>query len=171
MTALQTRVSLCLGSLFYVKIAISLVVVLSNALDFRVIDSLSVHPVSSCDSELLVVLFPSIKLILVAVYPPFWRDREKNERAISCIMDIIDYALSLPNFDVTSTKITVCGDFNDLVLNLSDLEEACGLRRIVLQNTRGNRILDQILTNIRCHPESTLKVLAPFGRSDHSVVF
>ena len=79
--------------------------------------------------------------------------------------------MSLPNIDVSSTKIIVCGDFNDLVSDLGDLENACDLRRIVSMNTRKNRILDQILTNVPCAPNSTPNVLAPFGRSDHAVVF
>ncbi|MEL7308255.1 MAG: reverse transcriptase family protein, partial [Pseudomonadota bacterium] len=123
------------------------------------------------DSEILPVLIPSIKLILIAVYHPFWKDTIKNECAISCIIDIINYVVALPHFDVISTRITVCGDFNDLVSDLGDLEEACGLRRIVMTNTRKNRILDQILTNITCAPDSRPEVLAPFGRSDHAVVY
>ena len=68
---------------------------ISNSLDFQVINSESVNALVSCDSELLAVLFPFLKLVVIAVYHPFWRDSLRNERAISCRIDIINHVVSL----------------------------------------------------------------------------
>ena len=146
-----------------------ILIYISVDFDYQVLDLESISTIDSCDSEILPVIFPTLKLLVVTVYHPFWNDSTRNEQAIHTICDIIEFVFSLPIFDPLSTKIVVCGDFNDLICQLGDLEMATGLSRIVFDNTRGTRVLDQILTNIKS--EIVPSVSAPFGRSDHAVVF
>ena len=145
-----------------------ILIYISVAFQFHILDIHSVSTIDSCDSEILPVLFPSLELVLITVYHPFWNDSTRNIQTISTICDIIEHVFSLSTFEPSSTKIIVCGDFNDLACQLEDLETVTGLSRIVFENTRGNRILDQILTNIKS--ENVPSVSAPFGRSDHAVV-
>jgi hypothetical protein len=138
------------------------------SLEFEILNISSVQSSHSCETEILTILFPSLNMVLIAIYHPFWKDSLRNECAITCISDIIDHVLTFPSFDSTSTKIVLSGDFNDLVTHVDVLENSFGLERKVFMSTRGNRTLDHIFSNIRsdCQP----KVFPPLGRSDHSVV-
>ena len=83
-----------------------IVYISNNELKFQTIDIESVNTlVSSCESGILPILFPTIKLLMIAIYHPLWNDNSKHDRAISSICDIIDYVFSLPAFDPLSTKI------------------------------------------------------------------
>ena len=147
---------------------IAIYLAVSLAFEILNVDSTCIPTLHLCESEILSVLFPALKIVLIAIYHPFWKDALRNEHAFSCISDIIEFVFTLPFFNPSSTKIIVCGDFNDLDSHVITLENSFGLHRKVFANTRGNRTLDHIFTNIRsdCEPS----VSAPFGRSDHSVV-
>lgn len=140
---------------------------ISHKYQYHVIDLAPIVSVSECESEISSVFFPSVKLLMIAIYHPFWKNSNRNESAISCILDIIDHVMMTSNFD-QSCNIILCGDFNDLVCDIDDIENCTGLKRLVVDNTRGNRILDQIFTNI-CSNSVPL-VSAPIGLSDHAVV-
>lgn len=62
---------------------------ISDAFSFRTISTQEVSSISSYNSEILPILFPSA--ILIAVYHPFWNNPREHEDAVSCITDIIDY--------------------------------------------------------------------------------
>ena len=144
------------------------IIYIAAHLQFRFLEIQTIGAIELCDSEILPILFPERKLLLIAIYHPFWNDSDRDAKAISTICDIIEYVFSMSAFDPSSTKIIVCGDFNDLIDHLSDLENAAGLSRVVFEKTRGERTLDQILTNIKS--PNIPRVLTPFGRSDHAVV-
>ena len=55
------------------------------------------------------------------------------------------------------------------MLNVADLLSSHNLKQIVREPTRGNNILDLIITNMS-HFYSTPTVTAPLGRSDHHVI-
>jgi len=135
---------------------------------FDVIDSNTVPSISACDTEILPVYFTSLKLLIVCIYHPFWKDAIKNEIAISCITDIIDHVFCVSESNPSTIKIVICGDFNDLVTDIDVLENSFDLKRIVTKVTRGSRVLDQIVTNIKS--DNAPNVSAPFGCSDHAVV-
>ena len=135
---------------------------------FVIINPTSVPSLMSCDSEILPIMFPSLNLLIIGMYHPFWKNNVKHEEAISTVIDVIEYANNLPFFNGVFLKVVLCGDFNDLICHIEELEGATGLKSIVTGCTRGNRILDQIFTNVNCK-ESPI-VSAPFGRSDHAVV-
>lgn len=63
--------------------------------------------------------------------------------------------------------IVITGDFN--MLNVADLLSCHNLKQVVREPTRGNNILDLIITNM-FHFYSTPTVTAPLGRSDHHVI-
>ena len=65
--------------------------------------------------------------------------------------------------------IFVCGDFNRM--NLSRLTSKFKLRQIVHQPTRGDKILDLVITNLsHFYDGNAVYTLPPFGFSDHNVV-
>ncbi len=144
-----------------------IIIYVSLKLSFVVIDSNDVPSIDACNTEILPINFMSLNLLIVSIYHPFWKDAIKNERAISCITDIIDHVVSLSAYPDT-VKIVICGDFNDLVTDIYVLENSFDLKRIATKVTRGSRVLDQIVTNIKS--DYTPNVSAPFGCSDHAVV-
>ena len=64
---------------------------------------------SSTKTEFLALLLPN--LLLIIVYHPFWSEVSEHHSAISCMTDIIDYALSK---SPQQTRVVICGDFNGL---------------------------------------------------------
>lgn len=142
---------------------------ISHDFDFVMIEEAEVTSLSLCVSEIFPIIFPTLNLLMIALYHPFWRDSVKHQDAISCVIDVIEYVFSLPAYDPESTKVIICGDFNDLINNFDDVINTFHLKAIVQQNTRGNRILDQIFTNINTNSSPTIS--APLGKSDHAVVF
>ena len=106
--------------------------------------------------------------MLIGIYHPFWKNESKHDEAIACILDVIVYVANLSLFDETQLNVIVCGDFNDLICRSTEFENVTGLKKIVDTATRGNRILDQIFTDINC--DAPPKISTPFGRSDHAVV-
>ena len=65
--------------------------------------------------------------------------------------------------------IFVCGDFNRL--SLSRLTSQFKLKQIIDKPTRGDKILDLVLTNLsHTYDENAVYTLPPFGLSDHNVV-
>ena len=65
--------------------------------------------------------------------------------------------------------IFVCGDFNRL--SLSRLTSQFKLKQIIDKPTRGDKILDLVLTNLsHTYDENAVYTLPPFGLSDHNMV-
>lgn len=66
--------------------------------------------------------------------------------------------------------ILPCSDFNPLKVN--HLAAQFRLRQLVNKPTRGNQILDLVLTNQPdLYDKNSVHILPPFGVSDHNVVF
>ena len=63
--------------------------------------------------------------------------------------------------------IVILGDFNSFKEN--SMRNLYDLKQIVKSNTRGNKILDKIFTNLDQFYNEP-KILPPLGRSDHSVI-
>ena len=103
---------------------------------------------------------PFSAIIVVTVYYPPGQSVEKEHEMISYLTDGLDKVLhSRP-----STGIIIAGDFNKL--NLRRLCNRFNLKKMVSTPTRGNNILDQILTNM-ADLYLPAKHLPPLGRSDH----
>ena len=86
---------------------------------------------------------------------------------------------AMPNH-LTSTLTTIegkfpgcglllCGDFNRL--NIKRITTQFRLKQLVNKPTRGERILDLVLTNLpHLYDKNSVQTLPPFGLSDHNVV-
>ena len=140
----------------------------SSVLSFRIISEDDVCALNNCETELLALHLPELSTLLIGVYHPFWSEPKKEEKAISCILDIIDFA-SVMLQTRGNLRICVCGDFNDL-RNCSDhlCSLAC-LKPYVDFPTRGSNSLDLIFANFDTHKRA--KRLPPYGRSDHAAIF
>ena len=136
---------------------------------FSVLDIEAIHNnYPPCASEILLILFPGEFLLLLCVYHPFWQDNNKNSDCIASLLRLIDYVSTFLVQDQCMLKTIVCGDFNGLRSQFGDFQSVSGLNPIVANPTRGANILDQIFTDIVNFSKPC--VLAPIGRSDHSVV-
>lgn len=140
----------------------------SNVFQVHTISSLDVPSLQLCSSELIAFYITSINLIVICIYHPFWGDRQKNDEAVDCITDLIDFAVTSLNSN-HPIKMLVCGDFNDLRHSYDYISHVTDLVPLVKHPTRADHILDQIFSNFSSH--STVKILPPLGSSDHSMVF
>ena len=125
-----------------------------------------VPSLQSCESEFLILFIEKYELLLVTIYHAFWNNVTANDRAISCITDIIDFGLLKYG---PRLRVILCGDFNDLRHHYADISRLTLLKSLVDFPTRGLNCLDQVFTNFAtdCKPIC----LPPLGLSDHSVVF
>ena len=87
----------------------------ANTLKVNIIDDLQVPCLTSCQSEILSCVIPSLSFLLISIYHPFWNNMKMNDEALQCITEIIDYCLTFI-LDPIKARILLCGDFNDLRL-------------------------------------------------------
>ena len=102
-------------------------------------------------------------LITVGLYFPPGKSASEGKELNDYITDNLDNLLK----EKPSAGIMITGDFNHL--NPRQLCQRFGLRRIVKAPTRGQNILDQILTNMH-HLYNDAQHLPPLGRSDHQCI-
>ena len=100
------------------------------------------------------------ELLLGAVYNP---PRAATEREL---VDHIAHTISCIKAKHPHCAVAICGDFNraDIRPILSK-----GLKQVVRAPTRGEGVLDLIITNISSWYRSA-ELLPPIGKSDHSSV-
>ena len=55
--------------------------------------------------------------------PSVWKIQARHDEAVSCIMDITDYAFT-SHLECTCTKVVIAGDFNDLRFSYDDIARA-----------------------------------------------
>jgi hypothetical protein len=101
--------------------------------------------------------------MLGVVYSPPGISAQEGSDLIEHIIDSLDQVCSA----FPDCGIVITGDFN--MLNVADLLSSHNLKQVVREPTRGNNILDLIITNM-FHFYSTPTVTAPLGRSDHHVI-
>ncbi len=116
-------------------------------------------------SEFLCLFFRELFLVLIAVYHPFWNDSTANQEAMTVITDVVDYAFLTHGSEV---RIILCGDFNDLRNQFSDISLLTNLTPVVNFKTRGENTLDQIFVNFAHDKRATS--LPPLAGSDHCVI-
>lgn len=85
----------------------------STLLPPTIITSRDVPSIGICSSEFLPLFFPSLSLLTIACYHPFWNNPSEHSSAIDCISDIMDY-VTINESCSCKLRITVLGDFNDL---------------------------------------------------------
>ena len=102
-------------------------------------------------------------IVVGVVYSPSDRNVEEGERLCGHITSTID-TIRYRNPDA---GVVILGDFNNL--NIRNLMFSQNLKQAVQQPTRGNAILDLIVTNLHCFYQSP-NVSAPLGSSDHNSI-
>ena len=103
---------------------------------------------------------PFSAVVLVGVYYPPGQTVECEREMLNYLTHGLDTILT----ERPSTGVLICGDFNNLKLNT--LCRRFNLQKLVKSPTRGEKILDQILTNMSDLFHGA-KHLPPIGRSDH----
>ena len=92
-------------------------------------------------------------------HPPNAKNSEMLNYLIECLSFIVA--------NYSKCGIIILGDFNRL--NIIRLKNNFNLKQIVNFPTRGQNILDLVLTNLKNFYEKTEK-LSPFGLSDHATI-
>ena len=102
---------------------------------------------------------PLTRIVVGVVYSPPDRNVEEGERLCGHITSTID-TIRYRNADA---GIVILGDFNNL--NIRNLMFSQNLKQAVQQPTRGNAILDLIVTNLHCFYESPNHhlTITPYG--------
>jgi len=141
---------------------------ISERYSYRVLNDSDIPSLGSCDTEILPIVFSSVPFIIICLYHPFWNDSVRDEKCISCMCDMLDFALTNTHFDPCKLRLMICGDFNGLHQRYENISQVTQLIPVVKTPTRGPNVLDQIFCNFsfNCQP----KVLPPIGKSDHCVV-
>ena len=78
-----------------------------NSYSLTVIGEHEIPSLNSLKSELLCVFVEELFLIFAIVYHPFWNDNSADAQAISCLVDIVDFAFIRYGQNV---RILLCGD-------------------------------------------------------------
>ena len=117
----------------------------SNIFEPIQISDVDVQSLRLCSSEFVAFYISSINLIVIAIYHPFWGDRQKNDEAIDCVTDIIDFGMTSLSKD-NCVKVFLCVDFNDLRHSYDYISQITSLVPIVGDPTRGDHVLDQVFT-------------------------
>ena len=138
---------------------------IEDSIRFGTLDNLS-HP----DFEALWVWlrpkrlprgFPC--LVVGSVYHPHLGVNDSG------MLDYLTTTLTTIEGQFPGCGIFVCGDFNRM--NLNCFITQFKLKQIVDKPTRGDKILDLVLTNLsHLYDKDAVNILPPFGLSDHNVV-
>lgn len=128
----------------------------------RILSTSDVPSIGECASEVLSIVIP--RLLVVAVYHPFWDSAAEHESCISCITDVADFVFS-SILDPSHSKLIVCGDFNGLRHHYQEIADLLNVKAIIEFPTRENNILDQVFTDF-CVTKQARR-LPPMGKSDH----
>lgn len=103
-------------------------------------------------------------IIAVVYQPPTANDVEMKEYLIQ--------SLERLEAEYPNRAVFLAGDFNKTLLPLvKSAVKYFQLKPVVKYPTRGDRILDQIFTNCVEYFSDSVRILPPFGLSDHRTVF
>ena len=106
---------------------------------------------------------PLSVIIFVVVYAPPWYDVSTRRELSNYIMAGIYFFSS----KFTNAGFFVVGDYNQL--DTTFLEKRLRFKQLVKNNTRREKILDKIFTNLFSY-YGDAAVLPPLGKSDHNCV-
>ena len=85
------------------------------------------------------------------------------------MLDYLSTTLTTIEGQYPGCGIFLAGDFNRL--NVSRLSTQFRIKQLIRSPTRGDRILDLVLTNLsQIYDMNSVQILPPFGLSDHNVV-
>ena len=140
----------------------------SHAHSAQKLELISPSRLLACKTEMLCVFVKELDLLVLSIYHCVWNNVSVHEDALSVILEAIDKFLCSPD-STPSSKIILCGDFNDLHKYSTRISHLTNLKPFVHVPTRRGKPLDLIFSNYSTDVNAT--VLPPLGRSDHSVVF
>lgn len=122
---------------------------------------------NNISSNAIALHIPEYNIVLFALYHPYWGNISEHSKVIDTIQEYIDHNVS------SRDSILLCGDINDLRLNIQHFAVANNLTQVVNFPTRGCNTLDVIYVPISMSHSyvNRVKKLCPLGRSDHSVAF
>ena len=94
-----------------------------------------------------------------------------NTEAVESFYEYCCYCYDSFISESSNTSIIITGGFNALCNGFQErvLKKHCKLKQVIRTPTRGNAILDLILTNAHSFYETPVP-LAPIGCSDHSAI-
>ena len=82
------------------------------------------------------------------------------------MLDYLSTTLTTIEGHYPGCGIFLAGDFNRL--NVSRLSTQFRMKQLIRSPTRGDRILDLVLTNLpQIYDKNSVQILPPFGLSDH----
>ena len=89
--------------------------------------------------EIMPIVFPSIKTILIALYHHYWGNSKHHSTTIDILYNIIN-----SHHSRNTNHITIVGDFNDLVHHIHAITVVYKLTNIVKFNTRQNKTIGRL---------------------------
>lgn len=105
-------------------------------------------------------------IIAGVIYHPYFNDINKD----AVLVNYLSATLTALEGQYPGCGFLVGGDFNRL--NIRRLTSQFQLKQLVDKPTRGDQILDLVLTNLpQLYEANAVQIFPPFGLSDHNVVF
>ena len=103
-------------------------------------------------------------IVAGTVYHPHFNDSASD----SIVLDYLCESLTSVERMYPGCGLLLCGDFNRLDIRL--LTSQFKLRQIFNKPTRGDQILDLVMTDMpQLYDTNSVQTLPPFGLSDHNV--
>ena len=104
-------------------------------------------------------------IVAGTVYHPYLNDSASD----SILLDYLCESLTSIKGMYPGCGLLLCGDFNRL--DIRRITSQFKLKQIVNKPTRGDQILDLVMTNMpQLCDNKSVQTLPPFGLSDHNVV-
>ncbi|KXJ21511.1 hypothetical protein AC249_AIPGENE788 [Exaiptasia diaphana] len=104
-------------------------------------------------------------LIAGVIYHPYFNDTNRD----AALLEYLSASLTTIEGEYPGCGLLLCGDFNRL--NIRRLSTQFQLKQLVDKPTRGDQILDLVITNLpQLYENKSVQTLPPFGLSDHNVV-
>lgn len=140
----------------------------------REIDMVVFDTHSCLKSDLLCLVFSdmhsNVTCKLAIVYRPPNFAASDDDSLIECLTDYcssFEHLIALGDFNIDVDWVH-SSPKNSVALKFFDFFKNCGLQQLVTENTRGNSVLDLILTSTPSI--KNVQILPPLGASDHNVV-
>ena len=140
---------------------------IENSIKFKRLDNLLDPDIEALWAWLRPSRLPSGVPCLIAgvLYHPYFNDSYRD----AALANYLSASLSSMEGEYPGCGFLLCGDFNRL--NIRRLTTQFQLKKLVDKPTRGDQILDSVISNLpQLYDANSLQALPPFGLSDHKVV-
>ena len=140
---------------------------IENSIKFKRLDSLLDPDIEALWAWLRPSRLPRGVPCLIAgvIYHPYFNDSYRD----AALSNYLSASLSSMEGEYLGCGFLLCGDFNRL--NIRRLTTQFQLKQLVDKPTRGDQILDSVITNLpQLYDANSVQALPPFGLSDHKFV-